>query len=105
MPDFPFTSALVTGASSGIGEEVTRQLRALVVPFPLVAPRGDRLDALAADLGDCEVLPADLASDEGQAAVAARIAATARPVEIMVNNAGFGVGATFPDPASAPLAA
>ena len=95
MPAFPFASALVTGASSGIGEEITRQLRAADVAVTLVARRRDRLEALAADLGDCEVLTADLETDEGQAAVAARIADTDRPVELVVNNAGFGVGGTF----------
>ena len=41
------------------------------------------------------MLTADLETDEGQAAVAARIADTDRPVDLVVNNAGFGVGGTF----------
>lgn len=95
MPAFPFASALVTGASSGIGEEIARQLGAAGIPVTIVARRRDRLEALAAEVGDCEVLTADLGTDEGQAAVAARIADTDRPVELVVNNAGFGVGGTF----------
>jgi short-subunit dehydrogenase len=60
-----------------------------------VARRTDRLDALSAELGGVEVLTADLATDEGQAIVADRIADEARPVDLVVNNAGFGTGGTF----------
>jgi len=92
---YPFTSALVTGASSGIGEELTRRLVAAGVPVVAVARRRDRLDALAAELGGVEVLVADLATADGQDAVAARIADDDRPVELVVNNAGFGTGGAF----------
>jgi short-subunit dehydrogenase len=92
---YPFTSALVTGASSGIGEELTRQLVAAGVPVVAVARRADRLEALAAELGGVEVLVADLATLDGQDAVAARIADDDRPVELVVNNAGFGTSGAF----------
>ncbi len=95
MPAYPFSSALVTGASSGIGAELTRQLRSAGIPVTVVARRRERLDELAAELGDVEVLPADLATGEGQAAVAARIADEDRPVDLVVNNAGFGTGGLF----------
>ena len=92
---YPFTSALVTGASSGIGEELTRQLVAAGVPVVAVARRADRLAALADELGGVEVLVADLATRDGQDAVAARIADDDRPVELVVNNAGFGTSGAF----------
>ena len=94
-PKFPFASALVTGASSGIGEEMTRQLRAAGVPVVVVARRTDRLDALASELGDVEALTADLSTKEGQALVADRITDADRPIDLVVNNAGFGSGGPF----------
>ena len=92
---YPFRSALVTGASSGIGEELTRQLAAAGVPVIAVARRAERLEALAAELGTVEVLVADLGGRDGQALVAARIADADRPVDLVVNNAGFGTSGAF----------
>lgn len=94
---YPYTSALVTGASSGIGEELTRQLSAAGVPVVVVARRVGRLEALAAELGNIEVLSADLGTREGQDAVAARIADADQPIDLVVNNAGFGTSGTFTD--------
>jgi uncharacterized protein len=83
--------ALVTGASSGIGEEFARQLAARDVELVLVARRRDRLEALAAELPvACEVLPADLVEPAGVALVDERLRTTAAPVDLLVNNAGFG---------------
>jgi short-subunit dehydrogenase len=92
---YPFRSALVTGASSGIGEELTRQLAAAGVPVVVVARRTERLDALARDLPAIEVLAADLSTREGQALVVARITDPDRPVDLVVNNAGFGTSGAF----------
>jgi short-subunit dehydrogenase len=94
-PRLPFTSALVTGASSGIGEALVRVLGEQAVPQVVVARRGDRLEALAASLPSVEVLVADLTSDDGLARVAARIASTAEPIDLVVNNAGFGTSGNF----------
>ena len=88
------TTALVTGASAGIGREFARQLSVRKHDVVLVARDGERLDALAHDLERAygttpEPLPADLLTAEGLAAVEARIADPDRPVDIVVNNAGF----------------
>lgn len=92
---YPFTSALVTGASSGIGAELARLLGEAGVPTTLVARRGDRLREIAERYDGFEVLEADLITAAGRAATAARIASTDEPVELVVNNAGFGTGGTF----------
>ena len=95
-PSFPFRSALVTGASSGIGEEMVRQLARAGVPIVVVARRVDRLEALAAELDGVEVLAADLGTPDGVAAVAARITNDgSRSIDLVVNNAGFGTSGSF----------
>jgi NADP-dependent 3-hydroxy acid dehydrogenase YdfG len=80
MTSFPFTSALVTGASSGIGEEITRQLADAGVPTVVVARRGERLRRLANELPGIEVLEADLLDAEALAAVGARLMDPERPI-------------------------
>ena len=102
MPSYPFRSALVTGASSGIGEAIARRLARDGVAVTLVARRRDRLDALAAQLTGSSVLVADLADQAGRNIVAARLAAT--DVDLLVNNAGFGVGMGLLDAEPARLA-
>jgi short-subunit dehydrogenase len=93
---YPFTRALVTGASSGIGEAMTRLLAASGVPTVVVARRADRLDALAAELADVEVLAADLTTRDGLAVVVERVEqAGADAVDLVVNNAGFGTSGFF----------
>ena len=91
----PFTRALVTGASSGIGEAISEQLGAAGIPQVVVARRTERLHDLAARLPGVEVLAADLTTPEGLAAVEARIAAEHEPVDLVVNNAGFGTSGSF----------
>lgn len=92
---YPFSTALVTGASSGIGEVMVGLLADAGVPTVVVARRSDRLEALAARHGGIEVLVADLTTDAGQRSVAARIGDADRPIDLVVNNAGFGTNGTF----------
>ena len=92
---YPFTSALVTGASSGIGEAMVHLLGEAGVPQVVVARRVDRLDALAARYPGVEVLAADLSTANGVAAVVQRVADQTRPVDLVVNNAGFGTSGDF----------
>ncbi len=92
--------ALITGASSGIGAEFARQLGRQGYDLVLVARRKDAMDALAAQIPnvDVEVVPADLVSDAGVAAVAGRL--EAGDIDLLVNNAGYG---TFGEFAKLPL--
>ena len=91
--------ALVTGASAGIGEALAKQLAADGVDLVLVARRADRLDALADALRSSvcrvEVLPADLLDAADLEKVAARVADTESPIDLLVNNAGYGVQGAF----------
>lgn len=95
MAGYPFRRALVTGASAGIGEQFAHILGDAGVACVVVARRGDRLRELAARYPGFEVLEADLQSDDGIAAVAERIAADTDPVDLLVNNAGFGTSGPF----------
>lgn len=91
MAKYPFTCALVTGASSGIGYEMSVQLATSGVRVIAVARRRDRLEELARQFKNVEVLVADLTTDSGLATVEVRILdASATPIDLVVNNAGFG---------------
>ncbi|MDO8389361.1 MAG: SDR family oxidoreductase [Actinomycetota bacterium] len=96
MATFPFSSALVTGASSGIGEAMVELLAGTGIHTVVVARRSDRLDELAARFAaDVEVLVADLTTSKGLAKVVARVADPDRPIDLVVNNAGFGTSGVF----------
>lgn len=86
----PDRAALVTGASSGIGTEIARELARRGHRLALVARSEDRLRALADELGgDTVVLPTDLADRAARAALPDRVAEHGLAVDVLVNNAGF----------------
>ncbi|MDM7997230.1 MAG: SDR family oxidoreductase [Acidobacteriota bacterium] len=86
----PGPLALVTGASSGIGEVFARTLSAKGYRVILVARRKERLEKLAAELPGAEALSADLTRDSDLDKVERRIASEPQ-LDFLVNNAGFGI--------------
>lgn len=92
-------TALVTGASAGLGAEFARQLGRRGYDLVLVARDRDRLEQSAAALRSAgrqvEVLRADLTTDAGCATVAERLADPSRAVDVLVNNAGIGLYRRF----------
>jgi short-subunit dehydrogenase len=94
--------ALVTGASSGIGEALARRIARDGRHVGLVARRRDRLEQLATDLRrqhriDAHVLPADLTADGAVRALVDEVAGRGLVVDWLVNNAGFGTFGKFQD--------
>lgn len=95
-------TALVTGASSGIGRAYARRLAAEGHDVILVARDGERLASLAEDLHErfgvaAEPLQADLTDEGACSEVVKRLSDQDRPVDVLVNNAGFGTSGAFWD--------
>jgi len=88
------TTALVTGASSGIGAEIARQLAGRGLGVTLVARRQDRLKELGDEIAvahqvRAEVVTADLTDPRARAELPAQLEARGLVVDVLVNNAGF----------------
>jgi short-subunit dehydrogenase len=99
-------TALITGGTSGIGAAFARALAARGDDLVLVARDAERLAEMAAEIKeryavDVEVISADLGDREDTMRVAERVGSAEQPVDLLVNNAGFGVHArlTAVDPA------
>lgn len=87
-------TALVTGASAGIGEQFARQLAARGHDLVLVARSRDKLESLAADVaGSATVIGCDLARDA--TSLADQVRERGLDVDLLVNNAGFGTHGPF----------
>lgn len=86
---------LVTGASAGLGVDFARRYRERGDRLVLVARRRDRLEALAAELGDTRVVSMDLSEEGAAARLLDDVAAAGEHVETLVNNAGFGLVGRF----------
>jgi len=93
-------TALVTGATAGLGAEFARQLAADGYDLVLVARDTDRLEQIGDELTrlhgrKVKLIGADLTTEEGCTAVAERIEQRDEPVDVLVNNAGFGMYKVF----------
>jgi short-subunit dehydrogenase len=87
--------ALITGASAGLGVEFARQLSQRGHRLVLVARRKERLEALASELGNARAVAIDLSKADAAAKVIADLEAAGEEVEVLVNNAGFGLIGRF----------
>jgi hypothetical protein len=90
----PTSTAVVTGASSGIGADIARELADRGYGVTLVARREDRLRELADELAgrgvNVEVIACDVADSNARAGLFEEVARRGLTVDILVNNAGIG---------------
>ena len=87
--------ALVTGASAGLGVEFARRLSKRGHRLVLAARRKERLEELAKELGNARALAIDLSKKDAAAKLMADVEANGETVDLLVNNAGFGLIGRF----------
>ena len=102
MSDLRGRRAVVTGASSGIGAALARQLAERGCALVITARRKERLDRLADELRDAhgvdvDVVALDLGAPGGAGELWTVVTRGGQPVDILINNAGFGVNKAFTD--------
>lgn len=87
--------ALITGASAGLGVEFARQLSKRGHRLVLAARRAEPMEALASELGNARAVAIDLSKRDAARTLMADIAANGETVDLLVNNAGFGLIGRF----------
>ena len=92
--------ALITGSTAGIGASFAELLARKGFNLVLVARDKNRLDESAKNLSNahnvrCEVIQADLATNDGVSRVEKRLLSLQEPIEVLVNNVGFGINKSF----------
>lgn len=100
-------TALITGGTSGIGAAFARTLAAHGDDLVLVARNSDRLSEMATDLKEryaisVETISADLAVRDDVIGIAERLTSAEQPIDMLINNAGFGVRTKLTDPDTTP---
>jgi len=100
MPSFKGKTALITGASSGIGKEIATKLAAEGANLVLVARSQDRLEKIANSLTSnygvkCTVIPSDLSKADCGISVLEILRSYGISVDILINNAGLGTYGHF----------
>jgi short-subunit dehydrogenase len=87
--------ALITGASAGLGVEFARVLSKRGYALVLAARRKERLDLLAAELGNARAVEIDLGREGAAAELVGNVEAAGETIDLLVNNAGFGLHGRF----------
>ena len=88
-------ATLITGASAGLGAEFARQCARRGETLVLVARRRERLEALAAEVGNAHAVAADLEAPGAAPRLLAKVESLGLHVETLINNAGFGLAGRF----------
>jgi uncharacterized protein len=101
------STALITGGTSGIGAAFAQTLAARGDDLVLVARNADRLSEMATDLKEryaisVETITADLAVRDDVIGIAERLSSAEQPIDMLINNAGFGVRAKLTDADTTP---